>query len=176
MTAPTIVKPLDALRDFITDYIVPCPEKIYRSWLNRVTVDNVSSYAVLTLLNTARQGTNIHLPIIEDDQMTDSVKMLTLYDIQVDFCADDEQTACSQANTLCMLMRDGIAVNYFADYGISVQYAENPRSMPKIDQKQWEIRYTLTVRLAAWTESDFVIDSFNAVTVGIENVDVHHKP
>lgn len=168
---------LGAVHDFLAAYIGISPKVIIRGWQNRAALPDVSSYAVLTLINAPRQGTNVHVwtNAPEGDGLTESVRMLTLYEVQIDLCGLDEAVVNAQAARLVMLARDAVAVDFFQKQGLSCQYADDPRSLPfSNDLNQWEVRYSVTLRLSAWNAADIARDAFRDVNIRLEDVDVHH--
>lgn len=177
---PTPEAPLDvlgAVHDFLAAHIDIAPAVIVRGWQNRAALPNVSSYVVLTLINAPRRGTNVHIWENDNagDGITESVRMLTLYEVQIDFCGLDEAAVNAQAARLVMLARDAVAVDFFRARGLSCQYADDPRSLPfSNDVDQWEVRYSVTLRLSAWNAADIARDAFRDVDIRIEDVDVHH--
>lgn len=207
VTAPDV---LGEVYDFLRAYIKPRPDHIIRGWQNRVALPNNINYAVLTLINAARQGTNVvdwNMPEDEGEsaetalvgqkealassatgqgtdivgeatpQVVRTVRMLTLYEVQVDFCGRDEARVIQQAWGLVMLARDIAAVDFFNERGLSSLYADDPRSLPFADDTdQWETRYAVTLRLSGWSRVDIGHDAFTDVDIWLEDVDYHHNP
>lgn len=166
------MKPLDvlgAVHDFLSAKLGITPKTIVRGWQNRAALPAVSSYVVLTLTNTTRQGTNVHkwtgneLP---EDVFYTKTAMLTLFDVQVDLCGLDEAQVNRLATLLTMLGRDAVAVRFFRDYGLSCLYAEDPRAIPfTSDLNQWEVRYMVMLRLSSCRRADIQEDYFNSVKI-----------
>lgn len=174
MTMPDV---LGAAHDFLQAHIRPVPERIVRGWQNRAALPNASAYTVLTLVNAPRRGTNVHTwePAGDAGGIVDNVSMLTLYEVQVDFCGLDEALVGRQAAQLVMLARDAVAVEFFREQGLSCLYADDPRALPfSNDVDQWTARYSVTLRLSGWSAADIPRDAFNNVNIYLENVDVHH--
>lgn len=172
---------LGAVYDFLKTFIKPEPEHIIDGWQNSAALpQDTASYIVLTLLDARRQGTNVHdWQALEgsDTDLQNGIKMLVLYDVQIDFCGTDEREVMSQAVQCATLARDAAAVDFFAGEGLSSLYAEDVRPMPfSNDLKQWEIRYSVTVHLSAWNAYTIEQEAFTRVKAKIENVDMHHKP
>lgn len=168
---------LGAVHDFLVEHIGLAPGVIIRGWQNRAALPALSSYAVLTLINAPRRGTNVHVwrNAPEGEGITENVRMLTLYEVQVDLCGQDEAVVGAQAARLVMLARDAVAVEFFEALGLSCQYADDPRSLPfGNDVDQWEVRYSVTLRLSAWSSADVPRDAFTDVNPRLEDVDVHH--
>ena len=81
----------------------------------------------------------------------------------------------ARATRLAIVARDGVAVEYLKPYGILPLYAEDVRSAPFAnEQRQWEVRYIVTLHLEAWHDMDLPRPAFTSVNIQIENVDVHH--
>lgn len=170
---------LGAVHDFLAAHMGIAPEAIIRGWQNRAALPGVSSYAVLTLINAPRRGTNVHVWKNRNagEGLTETVRMLTLYEVQIDLCGLDEAVANAQAARLVLLGRDAVAVDFFRRQGLSCLYADDPRSLPfSNDLDQWEVRYSVMLRLSAWSAADISRDAFRDVNIYLENVDVHHVP
>ncbi len=169
---------LGAVHGFLVAHIGIAPEVIIRGWQNRADLPALSSYAVLTLINAPRRGTNVHVwqkAQGEAGGLTESVRMLVCYEVQVDLCGQDEAVVGGRAARLVMLARDAVAVDFFRARGLSCQYADDPRSLPfSNDVDQWEVRYSVTLRLSAWSSADVARDAFENVNLRLEDVDVHH--
>lgn len=167
---------LGAVYDFLQAYITPTPEYIIRGWQNSATLPSDSNdYAVITLLEAPRRGTNVHTWETTDDGITEHIKMLTCYAVQVDFCGTDEAIVGHQAAQLVMLARDAVAVHFFGEQGLSSHYADDPRSLPFTnDQNQWETRYSVTLHLSGWIDTAVNRDAFSSADINLEDVDVHH--
>ncbi|MBD5417370.1 MAG: hypothetical protein HDR50_06870 [Desulfovibrio sp.] len=169
---------LGAVHDFLMAHIGIAPEAIIRGWQNRADLPPMSSYAVLTLINAPRRGTNVHVwehdPAAADG-LVENVRMLVCYEVQVDVCGQDEAVVGAQAARLVMLCRDAVAVDFFRALGLSCQYADDPRSLPfSNDVDQWEVRYSVTLHLSAWLGADIARAAFTDVDLRLEDVDVHH--
>lgn len=169
---------LGAVHDFLVAHIGIAPEAIIRGWQNRADLPALSSYAVLTLINAPRRGTNVH--VWEKDPadagaLIENVRMLVCHEVQVDVCGQDEAVVGGQAARLVMLARDAVAVDFFRARGLSCQYADDPRSLPfSNDVDQWEVRYSVTLHLSAWLGADMARAAFTDVDLRLEDVDVHH--
>lgn len=173
---------LGAVYDFLRRYILTDESvQIIRGWQNSAALpEDSAQYAVLTLLDARRQGTNVHdwQPLSgSDTDLSNGVNMLTLYDVQVDFCGEDAEETNAWAVAFSTLARDAVAVEFFTGYDISCLYADDIRALPfSSDTKQWEARYSVTLHLSAWTAVTVEQEAFTQVSPRIENVDMHHKP
>lgn len=168
---------LGAVYDYLTSQLSLAPQNIVRGWQNRASLPNVPVYAVLTLVDGQRIGSNV----LSGDSLTPSVgidtttSMFTRFAVQVDFCGLDEQSVMELAAQFCMMGRSASAVRFFESYDLKPLYTDNVRSLPFTDeQNQWCVRYSVTWHLGGWTRLTVNEDAFTAVTIQTENVDVHH--
>lgn len=169
---------LGAVYSFLVDKLALDGGKIVRGWQNRAALPDDTDYVVLTLLTAKRHGTNVHQWQGLDGSDTDiseKTSMLAEHTVQVDFCGTDEQAVMEQAARLAILARDGVAVEFFTPYGILPLYAEDVRQAPfSNEQRQWEVRYIVTLHLECWHDVAIDRDAFTSVNIQIEDVDVHH--
>ena len=171
---------LGAVYDFLEAHIMPAPAHIVRGWGNRAALPASNVFAVLTLIGAARRGTNVRSYAMPpqpdvDPNLDLNIAMLTLYDVQVDFCGEDELTVGDMAARLVILGRDAVGVDFFRQYGLSALYADDPRALPFVnDQKQYQTRYSVTLHLCGRADVDISAPAFEKVRVNIENTDEHH--
>ena len=169
---------LGAVHSLLTAKLNIPGDTIIRGWQNRSALPDDKDYVVLTLLTERRHGTNVHERMDDPDSQTDireKVHMLAEHTVQVDFCGTDEQATMERATQLSIIARDGIAVDFLRPYGILPLYAEDVRQAPfSNEQRQWEIRYIVTLHFECWHEYAVSRDAFTAVRILIEDVDVHH--
>lgn len=169
---------LGAVFDFLQARLSPVPPHIVRGWGNRAALPDSNEFVVLTLIGAARRGTNVRqwkMPAGNAPGLDLNLAMLTLYDVQVDFCGEDEEAVSRSASQFVILGRDAVAVDFFRSYGLSALHADDPRALPFTnDQNQWQTRYSVTLHLAGWADVDVNVDAFDKVHITLENVDVHH--
>ena len=169
---------LGAVYDFLTTRLSPAPQHIVRGWGNRAALPNSNDFVVLTLIGAARRGTNVRrwqTPADNAPGLNLNLAMLTVYDVQADFCGEDEETVSRAASQFVVLGRDAVAVDFFRPYGLSMLHADDPRALPFTnDQNQWQTRYSVTLHLAGWADVDVSVDAFDKAHITLENVDVHH--
>ena len=166
---------LGAVFDFLQARLSPAPLHIVRGWENRAALPNKNEFVVLTLLGAARRGTNVrqwNMPPNQAPGLDLNLAMLTLYDVQVDFCGEDEETVSRMASQLVIAGRDAVAVDFFRPYGLSALHTDDPRALPFAnDQNQWQTRYSVTLHLAGWADMDVHVDAFDQVQIILKNVD-----
>ncbi len=174
-----MVDVLGAVYSFLAQYVPDIDAgNIARGWQNRAALPDSSDYIVMTLLTEQRHGTNVHKwadDITSETDIVETISMLGEHTVQVDFCGLDEQAVMARATRLAALARDGVAVEFFRPYGILPLYAEDVRPAPFTnEQRQWEVRYVLTLHLECWHDVDLPRPAFTNVNIQIEDVDVHH--
>ena len=180
---------LGAVNDLILTYVknndvgLLSQPQIIRGWQNVVSAlpKDSQEYAVLTLLATIRHGTNVHRYTHADGDtgLVETVSRMAEHIVQVDFCSafpqQTEEAARIRAEILETVSRDHVATDFFASYGFSACYAEDVRPLPfQNESEQWVARYVVTMHLSGWTDTPVDLDSFEDVTLYLENVDVHH--
>lgn len=82
---------LGAVFDFLQARLSPVPPHIVRGWGNRAALPDSNEFVVLTLIGAARRGTNVRqwkMPAGNAPGLDLNLAMLTLYDVQVDFCGE----------------------------------------------------------------------------------------
>lgn len=117
---------LGAVFDFLQARLSPVPPHIVRGWGNRAALPDSNEFVVLTLIGAARRGTNVRqwkMPAGNAPGLDLNLAMLTLYDVQVDFCGEDEETVSRSASQFVILGRDAVAADFFRP-------TDFPRSMP----------------------------------------------
>lgn len=169
---------LGAVYSLLTEKVGIDGSVIVRGWQNRAALPDDADYVVLTLLTEQRHGTNVHQWSDDAASQTDlveNISMLGEHTVQVDFCGTDEQIVMARATQLAIIARDGVAVEFLKPYGILPLYAEDMRSAPFSDeQRQWEVRYIVTLHIECWHNVAIPRDAFTNVNILIEDVDVHH--
>ena len=169
---------LGAVYSLLTEKVGIDGSVIVRGWQNRAALPVDTDYVVLTLLTEQRHGTNVHQWSEDKTSETDLVEKISMlgeHTVQVDFCGTDEQIVMERAARLAIIARDGVAVEFFKPYGILPLYAEDVRPAPFTDeQRQWAVRYLVTLHLECWHNVQIARDAFTKVNIYFEDVDVHH--
>lgn len=168
---------LGAVFDFLVQQLGIDGSLIVRGWQNRAALPDDTDYTVLTLLTAKRHGTNVHDRDYEAGHggIDETISMLTEYTVQVDFCGTDEQTVMNRATQLALIARDAVACDFFRSYGFLPLYSEDVRNMPFAnEERQWEIRYIVTLHFDGWMRVTVSHDAFTSVDIRLEDVDAHH--
>ena len=163
----------EAVNDFILQYTDVVQDNLYRGYQNRSTLPQVNDYTMFYEMSENRIGTNV-------DEFRDKeaeIKSLREYTMNIDFCGENQEALMQRAKNLAVVGRSFVGCNFFKDYGISLNYAEDVQYLPFVDEEQQYIhRYRIILHLARWDSVTIKQDTAIKADVYIENVDAHHKP
>lgn len=169
---------LGAVNEFIMKY-APGVEQVqlYRGYQNRMALPSKQDYIVMSLGTTARIGTNVSDYDRSSDELY-TTKTLREYTINVDFCSIYQEVAQRRAIVLEVISNGNIAVDFFKQYGLSYNYAEDVQYIPFIsEQDQYVHRYRINLHLTKWDKVTIPQQYAERVELSrIENIDAHHKP
>lgn len=131
---------VEALRAFVLAFVAPTLP-VVRGMADAVSKPAGPQYVVITPLTTVRHATNLHDYDGEAEQQT--ITQRTTRRVQLDFYGSG---ADALAVTCSTLLRDAVAVSWFADYGVTPLHAEDATAMPEPDGRgRWTKRWTMDV-------------------------------
>lgn len=163
----------EAVNDFILKYTDVVQDNLYRGYQNRSTLPQINDWTMYYEQSVNRIGTNV-------DEVSDFETKLNTYreyTYNIDFCGDDQEKLSKRAKNLAVVGRSFVGCDFFKDYGISLNYAEDVQYLPFVDEEQQYIhRYRIVLHLARWDSVVIKQDTAIKADVYIENVDAHHKP
>ena len=163
----------EAVNDFILQYTDVVQDNLYRGYQNRSTLPQVNDYTMFYEMSENRIGTNV-------DEILDTkteIKSLREYTMNIDFCGDNQESLMRRAKNLAIIGRSNFGCDFFKNYGIELNYAEDVQYLPFVDEEQQYIhRYRIVLHLSRWDSVILPQQTANAVSAYIENVDVHHEP
>lgn len=169
-----------AFFEYVSIFATPVldQDNIIIGWQNRMYLpENTNEYAVITVVDTKRRGTNVHEWYDDVTLPNDTiVKEMELVQsgIQIDFCSDND-TAEKRAKSIELFTRSEFGVKFFKTYNIAPLYADGTRDISFVDQSQQYVRrFMTTVYVSYWVNSTFKIASFDNADLFFENVDVEH--
>ena len=170
----------EAVYNFVLTYGLPvlAPENIFRGWQNRGALPaGTNEYAVISILNQTRVGTNVRTYVPTGDTGNQSEKTCLRCQVQVDFCSD-AYLSRRRAQALETITRSAAGVQFFNNYGLSSLYAEGIRDLSYVDESdQFVQRHMVLLHLSYWSGIEVEIEGFDTLQMErIENVDVHHPP
>lgn len=169
---------LSAVNDFILAYAPDVTQDmLYRGYQNRMALPEEQDYVIMAMLDTARIGTNVS----DYSQSADEkyiAKTLREYTVSVDFCSINQESAQQRAMTLEVISNGYIAVDFFKQYGLSYNYADDIQYIPFVsEQDQYVHRYRINLHLTKWDEVAIKQQYAERVELSrVENIDAHHKP
>ena len=163
----------EAVNDFILKYTDVVQDNLYRGYQNRSTLPQTNDYTMFYEMSENRIGTNV-------DEIRDKeteIKSLREYTMNIDFCGDNQESLMQRAKNLAIIGRSNFGCDFFKNYGIELNYAEDVQYLPFVDEEQQYIhRYRIVLHLSRWDSVVLPQETANAVSAYIENVDVHHEP
>lgn len=169
---------LDAVNKFILYCLPEIPqERLFRGYVNREALPGVQDYTVYAVNSTARIGTNVNdFAQAIDEKIT--TKVLREYTVDVDFFSLSQETARQRASTLEAIGRSYLGVDFFKQYEIGLNYAEDMNYLPYVDlTEQYIHRYRVSLHLTKWEEITVNQQYAEEVILQrVENIDTHHKP
>lgn len=169
---------LTAVYDFITKFAAGVPtDNVFRGYQNRVALPKEQTYAVITLGDIERVGTNVFDQSNSGNGEITS-RVMRVYTVDVDFISLDQSKAQRQATILENIGRSYIATDFFEKYNLYFNYVDDISYLPFVDETdQYLHRYRISLRLTAWDESTTSQEYAERVELQrVENIDTHHKP
>ncbi len=90
---------------------------------------------------------------------------------------EKKEAGRKRAKNRARIGRANFGCDFFKNYGIELNYAEDVQYLPFVDEEQQYIhRYRIVLHLSRWDSVVLPQETANAVSAYIENVDVHHEP
>lgn len=157
-----------ALRAFILAY-VDC--EVIRAPVNRAAMPK-GDFIALSPVRAMALETNAHTYTAT----TETVKRPTQFSVQADFYG---ARAGDRAQTVATLFRDEIACAALAASGFDIQplYTSDPQQLPIVTgEEQYLERWTALFELQMNPILTLAIETANALTVGVLNVDREYPP
>lgn len=149
-----------ALKAFVLAYGQPAlaPDLVVQGWQNRVAMPTGGEYAVITLVDSARRGTDRHelLHTTDDEGEPEIYRGRAYYETraQVDFVSRGEegrQRALSLVTAACSTF----GYNFFKPFGLALEGAEGPRDLTGPDDGlQFARRFMVSLMLGHWAGVD----------------------
>jgi hypothetical protein len=168
---------MEAVYDFVVFF---CPvlqaDNVFIGYQNRSMLPDVQKYAVITLEDTTRIGTNVG----DDMQSSANIyttKALREYVVGIDLCSNNQFEAQELAQRLEIIGRDFRSTDFFSEYEVSCNYTEDIKYLPFVDgTEQYVQRYRVTLHLTMWNSMSVPQEYAEKVKLGrVENIDAHHK-
>ena len=161
---------LGAMNDLVLNFTALPQERILRAWPNRTSTPP-EEYAVITLINSSRRGTNateFEFDPLTTDDGTETELALQEAMVQFDFIGASAQ---SNAAKFEILSRSARFCDFLAPFEISPLYSDTPRDMTSGDgSDQYAIRWVVTLTISYWASASMPVAWFDSATVNTEVV------
>ncbi len=150
-----------AVYEFIAAYTNIEKNNIIKGWQSTsILPADSESYAVFTVINERRRGTNVEEYDPANEKVT--VTKSNIIDIQIDIVAKTNMQARENAAMLETMARSSYGVDFFNKYSIGLLYADDARAIETISKTDNFVnRYMLMLH----------VEEINAVTVSQEYFD-----
>lgn len=169
---PSPYKALKALEAFLFSGYVN-PNHILKGDQLGSLPPNSKTFVVNTVLSDTGHGMPVRRMVGDRWEMRELMEVSA----QVDIYSDDSETARNLAQSLKTFIFSGEAVDFLRPHGFGALYAEDVRNLTGVgDDGIPQPRWGTTVRLTYWHLVGTPAESFNAVNVDAQNVDVLYKP
>lgn len=146
---------------------------------NNLSLPATRDYVINTIVLHREIGTPVENYVWDETSqaMVAEIARLIEMTVQADVYSDKPEAARMRAESLATVARTTSGCDFFYRYGISSLYADDPRNTTAvIDEDQFVQRWTTSLHLTYTHKVQLNVDSINAVTVGVQNVDVRYPP
>jgi hypothetical protein len=150
---------------------------IRRGWVPRAALPaGTRDYAIVSILNRARQGTNTKTYTAPTDpaEPFGTITELTLRvaTCQVDFYSESE-AGFMRADSLVTFVRGTQGASWFRQWNIGSLYCDDVQQMDYTDGEKYEVmQSTVTLRLSYWSGLTSKLQFFDDVKVSGVNPDI----
>lgn len=169
----------EALVSAVEQWALPALPRnlIRRGWVPRAALPaGTRDYAIVSILNRARQGTNTKQYTAPTDpaEPFGTITELTLRvaTCQVDFYSESE-AGFMRADSLVTFIRGTQGASWFRQWSIGSLYCDDVQQMDYTDGEKYQVmQSTVTLRLAYWSGLTSKLQFFDDVKVAGVNPDI----
>lgn len=169
----------EALVSAVEQWALPALPKglVRRGWVPRAALPaGTRDYAIVSILNRARQGTNTKTYTAPTDpaEPYGTITELTLRvaTCQVDFYSESE-AGFMRADSLVTFVRGTQGASWFRQWSIGSLYCDDVQQMDYTDGEKYQVmQSTVTLRLAYWSGLTSKLQFFDNVKVAGVNPDI----
>ena len=169
----------EALVSAVEQWALPALPKglVRRGWVPRAALPaGTRDYAIVSILNRARQGTNTKQYIAPTDpaEPYGTITELTLRvaTCQVDFYSESE-AGFMRADSLVTFIRGTQGASWFRQWNIGSLYCDDVQQMDYTDGEKYQVmQSTVTLRLSYWSGLTSKLQFFDDVKVSGVNPDI----
>ena len=162
----------EALVSAVEQWALPALPRnlIRRGWVPRAALPaGTRDYAIVSILNRARQGTNVkeYTPPTDPNEPfgTLTERTLRIATCQVDFYSETE-AGFMRADSLVTFIRGSAGASWFRQWGIGSLYAEDTVQQEYDDGEKYQVmQSTVTLRLSYWSGITSKLQFFDDVKV-----------
>ena len=169
----------EALVSAVEQWALPALPRnlIRRGWVPRAALPaGTRDYAIVSILNRARQGTNTKQYTAPTDPAdpygTITELTLRVATCQVDFYSESE-VGFMRADSLVTFIRGTQGASWFRQWNIGSLYCDDVQQMDYTDGEKYQVmQSTVTLRLAYWSGLTSKLQFFDDVKVSGVNPDI----
>ncbi len=169
----------EALVSAVEQWALPALPRnlIRRGWVPRAALPaGTRDYAIVSILNRARQGTNVkeYTPPTDPNEPfgTLTERTLRIATCQVDFYSETE-AGFMRADSLVTFIRGSAGASWFRQWGIGSLYAEDTVQQEYDDGEKYQVmQSTVTLRLSYWSGITSKLQFFDDVKVSSLSPDI----
>ena len=169
----------EALVSAVEQWALPALPRnlIRRGWVPRAALPaGTRDYAIVSILNRARQGTNTKTYTAPTDPAdpygTITELTLRVATCQVDFYSESE-AGFQRADSLVTFIRGTQGASWFRQWSIGSLYCDDVQQMDYTDGEKYQVmQSTVTLRLSYWSGLTSKIQFFDDVKVAGVNPDI----
>lgn len=169
----------EALVSAVEQWALPALPRnlIRRGWVPRAALPaGTRDYAIVSILNRARQGTNTKDYTAPTDPAepfgTITERTLRVATCQVDFYSESE-AGFQRADSLVTFVRGTQGASWFRQWGIGSLYCDDVQQMDYTDGEKYQVmQSTVTLRLSYWSGLTSKLQFFDDVKVSGVNPDI----
>lgn len=168
---------LGAVNDFILKYAPNTTQNnIFRGYYNRAALPQKDSFIIVSMYDSLGIGTNVY-KYDNLENGTASTEALREYTISIDFCNCDQSLAVQQVQNVAVIANSFLAVDFFKQYNLCLNYAEDIEYLPYTTvQEQYIHRYRVNLHITDWNTVEYPQEAAERVYFKhFENVDADHK-
>lgn len=169
----------EALVTAVENWALPALPKglVRRGWVPRAALPaGTRDYAIVSILNRARQGTNTKQYTAPTDPAdpygTITELTLRVATCQVDFYSESE-AGFMRADSLVTFIRGTQGASWFRQWSIGSLYCDDVQQMDYTDGEKYQVmQSTVTLRLSYWSGLTSKLQFFDDVKVSGVNPDI----
>jgi hypothetical protein len=169
----------EALVSAVEQWALPALPRnlIRRGWVPRAALPaGTRDYAIVSILNRARQGTNTKDYAAPTDPAelfgTITERTLRVATCQVDFYSESE-AGFMRADSLVTFIRGTQGASWFRQWNIGSLYCDDVQQMDYTDGEKYQVmQSTVTLRLSYWSGLTSKLQFFDDVKVSGVNPDI----